>query len=286
MGGFLIHLVTGKGGVGKSTYAAALALHLAQSGQNTLLVEFGNRSYQRHLFQTPVGQSPVSVQSHLQLAIWDGEYCLREYLLHLLKVDRLVSLFFDNKVMRSLVQAAPALRELALLGKLTSRERRVGPALNFETIVVDAYATGHFRALWRAARGMAEAIPFGPMGEQSRSMEKVLSDSSKVQFHIVATPEELPVTEGLELADDIAKELKQTAHFVLNRMLKVDITTEQLRLLKDNEFAKYVEILLERQQQAEQQVRTKALPISFLPWEFVESPTERIRQLAQKVVLT
>lgn len=277
----MIHLVTGKGGVGKSTVSAALALALSQKGQRTLLVELGERSFQRYLFQVQVGQEPILVRPNLSLALWDGENCLREYLLHLLKVERLVGLFFDNRIMRALVQAAPALKELALLGKITSRERSAGPPLPFDNIVVDGYSTGHFRALWRAPRGMAKAIPFGPMGEQSRGMEAVISNPSLTKFHVVTTLDEMSVVEGLELVRDIKAELGQEAQFILNRCLEISDKAIKQSEASGHEFVKYASALAHRRSQALDQAKGAGLKALELPWLLTESPKDKIEKLAR-----
>lgn len=279
----MIHLITGKGGVGKSAVAAALGWQLASAGRKTLLVELGERSYYRHVFGADIGATPVSINTHLSVTRWEGEACLRDYLQHLVKLEQVVKLFFDNKVMRALVHAAPALKELALLGKITSGVRRVGSALPFDEIVVDAYATGHFRALWRAPVGMAEAIPFGPMGEQSRSITRVLKNPAETTFYVAMIPEEMPVTEGLELARDIQSEIEQTPKIVLNRWLESPLKAEQLQPFAGHDFAAYLGQLLDRQEGALAQIKTRGFPVVKLPWVFADSMAEKIRQLAPRL---
>lgn len=214
-----IHFVTGKGGVGKSTYAAALALKKSQEGLRTCLVELGHLSFFSSFLNVDhVEYKPVPTQFGFDLALWSGAECLKEYALHLLKIESLYRLFFENPVSRSLIQVAPALSELAILGKITSGPpRNVGPALNYDCLVVDSYATGHFLALLRAPKGMAEAIRFGAMGEQSRSIDLVIQDPKICHYHLVTLPEELPVLEALELQQALQSEFQIQAQMILNK---------------------------------------------------------------------
>ena len=196
--------------------AASLAKSLAVQGRKTLLVELGGSRFFEFIYGERLGFEPKLLEKNLCLAIWEGEACLREYLQYLFKLSRLVDLFFDNRIMQALVHGAPGLKELALTGKITSRERRVGPELPFDEIVVDAYSTGHFLALLAAPPAMAEAISFGPMGAQSRGIQQVLS-SEGCRYLVVVTPEELPLTEGHELAHAIQRQVGRSPLIVKNR---------------------------------------------------------------------
>ncbi|RYZ87557.1 MAG: arsenical pump-driving ATPase [Proteobacteria bacterium] len=213
-----ILFVTGKGGVGKSTVAAALALKKAQSGLKTLLVEIGDQSFYKDFFHLPkVGYTPTVLQENLSVALWTGQDCLREYIVHLIKVEALYKLFFENAVMKAFINVAPALPELAIMGKAPSGPRKHGPKLAYDCLVIDAYATGHFMALVGAATGMAQAVKFGPMGEQSRGIDKVLRDPKLCEYYLVCLPEELPVKETEELYAELESKFEITPHIVLNK---------------------------------------------------------------------
>ena len=103
-----INFVTGKGGVGKSLFAASLALAKSKRGENVLLLEIGENSYYKDFFGLPsVTHKPVSTGLGFDVALWSGETCLHEYIHYYLKLDRLLNLFFENSVMRSLINVAP-----------------------------------------------------------------------------------------------------------------------------------------------------------------------------------
>jgi len=181
--------------------AAGLATRLSASGKRTLLAELGDESfYQDYLGLNSVTYQPTNYQKQFDVCLWSGAAALREYALYLLKVESLYKLFFENAVSRTLINVAPALAELAILGKITSGPpRNVGPKLPYDALVVDAYSTGHFVALLNAPIGMGEAVRFGPMGEQSRGIIEVMKDPQICHYHLVCLPEELPVQESLEL---------------------------------------------------------------------------------------
>ena len=217
------HFITGKGGVGKSLVAALLARSLSLKSQHVLLAELSETSfYEDYLDLKTIGYQPTPWLKNIDICQWSGTECLKEYALHLLKIKKLYELFFENPVTRSLVQVAPGLQELAILGKITSSPRRHGPAMNYDQLVIDSFATGHFLSLLQAPGGLAEAVKFGPMGEQSRSIERYLRDPKFTEIHVVTTSEELPVTETLELCEKITEffDLKPTIY--LNRIFNLN----------------------------------------------------------------
>jgi anion-transporting ArsA/GET3 family ATPase len=224
-----IHFVTGKGGVGKSTYAALLAAQFAKQNRKTLLVEIGERSFYSSLFQKPIEYKPTQIEKNLEVAHWSATECLKSYVLSLVKVQALYKLFFENPVTKSLIQVAPALSELAIVGQITSSPRQHGPHGDHEILVVDAYATGHFLNLVMSPQAMALTIPLGPMHDQSQKMDQVLRDSDMCHCHIVTIAEELVLTESLELLSTIKKEFDWKPNFILNRFLETTLKSQDLK---------------------------------------------------------
>jgi len=289
-----INFVTGKGGVGKSAVAAALALRRAREGKRTALVELGDQSYFRDFFGlSEVSYRPQSLEIggvQLGLAQWSGQECLREYALHILKIESLYRLLLENSVSRALMNVAPALPELAILGKITSGPpRNVGPKFPYDVIVVDAYASGHFMALLQAPEGLGSAIRFGPMGEQARSIQAVLKDPKICHYFVVTLPEELPVVEGLELADNIRKLTGQKAKIIYNRQLEIDNDLgKELDALKSSSleaFGKYLAALRARQNSYLSKIQKSGFSVQGLPWVLSADAKVLVDELSKRLAL-
>ncbi|RME16863.1 MAG: arsenical pump-driving ATPase [Bdellovibrio sp.] len=249
-----LKIVTGKGGVGKSIVAAALALRAAKEGKKTLLVELGEPGFLHFLFHHSPREGYQKVSENLYLDCWSGEGSLREYVHHWVRLQKVVSLFFDNPVMKSFIKTAPGLRELAIMGKFTSGIREWGPPLPFDEVVMDSYSTGHFLSLLRAPRGIYEMIRSGPMGVQSRRIFEVLK-GPLTQYFLVALPEQMPVQEMKELDQTLQKEFQISAQMVINKWLEIGSGEERLSQLalslegQAREFSVFIKKRLQRQRE-------------------------------------
>lgn len=283
-----ILFVTGKGGVGKSLVAAAIARAEAARGRRVLLAELGETSYYKDFWHLPeVSHEPRAVPGEkFDLALWSGESCLREYVLHYLKVDRLYRLFFENKIMRSLINVAPGLAEIALVGKVTSGLREVGPPLDYDMIVVDSFATGHAMAMFRAPKGMMEAIKFGPMGHHSREMQAVLENPELTGYVIVTLLEELPVVETLELRGSLQAEVGVEAEIVANKVLSLPAPKDELQRLRlqveggEREFIDYLLGIEERQRRFLAQLEATRSQVRVVPLILSEQPATLVQTAA------
>jgi len=233
-----ITFITGKGGVGKSMIAASLALAESQKDKKVLLVELGEKSFFEKFFHLrsdgpkgAIGYEPKEVFPNLSICTWSYRECLREYVSFFIKSKKIYDVFFDNSVMQKFIQAAPALKELAILGKATSGPRQVGPPMGFDYIVIDSYSSGHHKALLNAPAAMAQTIRHGPMAYHSEKILEVIRNASLSTHFVVLKPEELPTVEGLELCQFLKKEQSIDAQIVLNQYMNFPLEEKKLNEL-------------------------------------------------------
>jgi anion-transporting ArsA/GET3 family ATPase len=284
-----ILFVSGKGGVGKSLVAAGLARELAKAGKRVLLAEIGETSYYKDFWNLPsIGHEPSRHPDGFDVALWSGETSLREYVLFYLKMERLYSLFFENKVMRSLVNVAPGLSEIAILGKITSGIRKVGPPLEYDTIIVDSFATGHALALLQAPKGMMEAIKFGPMGHHSREMDQVIKNPKLTGYIVVTLLEELPVTESLEFSATLKRELGVGVDIVANKVLQAPVEAKEIKAIANDpespdlkDFARYLEGVDERQTKYMKVLEESGVPVTRIPLIFSSEPQTLVKETGE-----
>jgi anion-transporting ArsA/GET3 family ATPase len=213
-----IVFVTGKGGVGKSAVAALVARKEASLGRKTLLVEMGPWSFQTRALglKKEATYTPTATPFGFDLALWTGEDCLKEYVGHLIKLPWLSRVFFENAWMRALVKVAPGLREISFLGKVTSQIRDHGPALRYDSIIVDAVSSGHFLSLLQAPVGLKNMSKTGPIRDQCGAILEALN-SAAVKTLVVTTLESFAIHETIELVEGLRNRLKSDIQVVMNK---------------------------------------------------------------------
>jgi hypothetical protein len=289
-------VVTGKGGVGKTTVAAALGLLAARQGRRTVVCEVAQQERLAGLFGArDVGHGEVELAPGLFSVSVQPERAMHEWLRHQLKSGALAGLLGHSRLFGYLTAAAPGVTELVTVGKvwdLAQVERRTGGS-PFDLVIMDAPATGHALALLRAPRTYANIARVGPIARQAGSIDAFLRDSSATGVLSVALPEEMPVNETVDLeqrlADDLGMEVGQV---VANGVLPARFTAADVRRLRslDGQGTKAAQAavgsaLVEHgraEAQHEQLERLRAevrAPVTTLPYLFEPEPRRRELEL-------
>jgi anion-transporting ArsA/GET3 family ATPase len=213
---------TGKGGVGKSTMAAATALLASSIGKRVLLVEVDAKGDIPAQFEhAPVGFTPQEIHPGVLAMAMDTEASLQEYLrlnLHVPVIGRIGPL---ARALDFVATAAPGVKEILTIGKIVweVREAIEGRA-DFDLVVVDAAATGHIVAQLGAADAIRDLVDVGPLRTQTQWLSELLADPAITAVNVVTTPEEMPVAETIELVERIRTEVHvPLGTVIVNRVL-------------------------------------------------------------------
>jgi anion-transporting ArsA/GET3 family ATPase len=215
-------IVTGKGGVGKSSTAGALALAGARTGRRTCLVEVEGRQTFSRLFST---QPWDFTEREFRPGVWgmsiDPEASLQEYLALFYGAKRISKLVVGSTAVEFATTAAPGIKDVLLIGKVKEMERRrdADGHFHYDLIVVDAPPTGRIVNFLRAPDATTELVNVGPIRGQAQSVVDMLLDAERTNLVLVTLLEEMPVQETIESAEALTELGVVLGPLVVNRVL-------------------------------------------------------------------
>jgi anion-transporting ArsA/GET3 family ATPase len=233
-----LHFVTGKGGTGKSTIAAALALALAAGGRKVLLVEVEGRQGIAQLFDVPpLPYAEVKIATadgggQVNALAIDTEAAFLEYL------DMFYNLGIAGRAMRRIgaiefaTTIAPGLRDVLLTGKIkeivTRGEKDKGKGTSgYDAVVVDAPPTGRIARFLDVTQAVSELAKGGPVHSQADGVVKLLH-SDKTAIHLVTLLEALPIQETVEAIDELRELGLPIGSVIVNRNIPAYLPADDL----------------------------------------------------------
>lgn len=230
-----LHFVTGKGGTGKSTIAAALALALAAGGRRVLLVEVEGRQGIAQLFDVPplpykeVKVATADGGGQVNALAIDTEAAFLEYL------DMFYNLGLAGRAMRRIgavefaTTIAPGLRDVLLTGKIrevvTRAEKGKQPV--YDAVVVDSPPTGRIARFLDVTKAVSDLAKGGPVHSQAESVVKVLH-SEITAIHLVTLLEALPMQETAEAVDELREIGLPIGSVIVNRNIPAYLSPDDL----------------------------------------------------------
>jgi anion-transporting ArsA/GET3 family ATPase len=228
-------VVMGKGGVGKTSVAAALGLLAARRGRRTVVCEVAQQERLAALFGARnVGHRELELAPGLFGVSVQPERAMHEWLRHQLKSGALAGLLGHSRLFGYLTAAAPGVTELVTIGKvwdLAQPDRRTGGSA-FDTVIMDAPATGHGLALLGAPRTYANIARVGPIARQAGRIDAFLRTEAGVLA--VALPEEMPVNETIDLETRLGEQLGvEIDQVVANAVLPERLSAAEARRLRE-----------------------------------------------------
>jgi anion-transporting ArsA/GET3 family ATPase len=203
--------VTGKGGVGKSTVSAALGVATARRGRRTIICEVAQQERMSAVFHSEgVGYHETEIADDLFAFSIDPQRALEEYLQQQIRIKPVYELMFKNRIFTYFAAATPGLRELVTIGKvweLAQLDRRVKRGVTYDTVIVDAPATGHGIGILRTPKTFSDIARVGPIKRQADAINNFITDTALTSVCAVAWPEEMPVNETIDLQHNLHAEL-------------------------------------------------------------------------------
>ncbi len=271
-------VVTGKGGVGKTTVAAALGLLAARSGRRTIVAEVARRSDVASAFAAP--DAGTFVERELSPGLFhvsiDPQDALEEYLRDQLPMGALADALGRSRMFGLLAAATPGLHELLTMGKLwelAQTHRRTPRAQPYDLVIADAPSTGHSLAILTAPRTFARAAGTGPIARQGQAIHETIADPARTGILAVTRAEEMPVSETGALREALTSDLGRDIEWVVANALEPDrFTPAEATRLKalaghpavDRALSSHARALGQRAQLARLHRLTERTPVHLL----------------------
>jgi anion-transporting ArsA/GET3 family ATPase len=189
-------IVAGKGGVGKTTVTATLALVASRAGLRVLIVEVEGKSGLPAMFGAPALEyEECTLADKVAARFLTPDAALVDYLVsHGMK--RISKRLAQSGALDVVATAVPGMKDILVLGKVKSLVAQ----RTFDLILVDAPAAGHAISFLLSARGLLDAVRVGPIRKQAQDVVQMLSDPAQCQVLLVTFPEETPVNELIDTA--------------------------------------------------------------------------------------
>ncbi|MEA2533830.1 MAG: hypothetical protein QOJ93_1641 [Actinomycetota bacterium] len=205
-------IISGKGGVGKTTIAAALGVMAARHDLRVLVAEIeGKNALSSLLAAPPLTSEPRELRPGLWAVHVSPEEALSEYFEVQFHAKRVVKPLVTSQLVYYVTHAAPGLRDILMLGKIWYQVARKG---EFDLAILDTPAAGHAVSMLRSPEGFLEAVPVGTLAGHARRVSDWLHDPEQVAVHLVSLAEETPVKETLETT----RLLEERVHMNVDRV--------------------------------------------------------------------
>ena len=230
--------VTGKGGVGKTTVAAALALAAAGQGKKTMVAEVGGAARVARLLGGKAGApgDEQQVGERLWTSTIEPYKVMEEWIGRILGSRALTGVLTRSNFFRTFADAAPGGMELGTVVKtweLAQRARWDKRCRSYDVVIVDGPASGHAVGMLRTPGTFADIARVGPIASQSQRVREWLGDYRETAYVAVALPGELPVSETLQLGQRLRKGIgRRLETVIVNGVLPDRFDTKELKRIR------------------------------------------------------
>jgi len=273
-------IVTGKGGVGKTTVCAALGVMAAAQGARCIIVETAGGQRIPGIFgKRSKGYEVVELRHNLFTMSLTPKEAIEDYIVQQLHFRRLYKMVFENRVMGPFIDAVPGLHDAVQLGKVWDLERQKTKGRpTWDLVIVDAPATGHGLTLLDAPSAMSDLTRTGPMHRAVKQVQDLVEDPKRTALLLVSLPESMPLSETIDLYRALPPTFQsQVAAIILNEVWEERASTlESIDALLQSSSPDTVEAATllrrwiqrcEEQQQAHRRLSDEVdLPVHPLPF--------------------